>query len=69
MSPQERLEAEIWQAYIDRPFRPDVRNSTVIYDRIPEDDVREEFFKSEILKRRERDWRTTCVGHVRRYAR
>jgi hypothetical protein len=50
MSPQERLEAGIWQAYIDRPFSADFQNSTVIYHRIPEDGIREEFFKSEILK-------------------
>ena len=50
MSPQERLEAGLWQAYIDRPFSPDFQNSTVIYHRIPEDDIREEFCKSEILK-------------------
>jgi len=50
MSPQERLEAGIWQAYIDRPFSPDFQNSTLIYDRIPEDDIREGFFRSEILK-------------------
>lgn len=50
MSPQQRLEAGIWQALIDRPFSPDFQNSTVIYHRIPEDDIREEFFKSRILK-------------------
>src|SRR5262249_54367821 len=48
--PQERLEAGIWQAYIDRPFDPDFQNLAVIYRRIPEDDIREEFFKNDILK-------------------
>jgi hypothetical protein len=50
MTPQERLEAGIWQAYIDRPFSQDFQSSSVIYHRIPEDDIREEFFKSEVLK-------------------
>src|SRR6202022_340865 len=50
MSPQERLEAGIWQAYIERPFDFDIDTVTTTYYRIPEDDIREEFFKSEILK-------------------
>jgi hypothetical protein len=50
MSPQERLEAGIWQAYLERPFDFDIDTETATYHRIPEDDIREEFFKSEILK-------------------
>jgi hypothetical protein len=50
MSPQERLEAGIWQAYLERPVDFDIHTETATYYRIPEDDIREDFFKSEILK-------------------
>jgi hypothetical protein len=49
MSPQERLEAGIWKAYIERPFDFDFNSGTTTYHRIPEDEVREAFFKDEIL--------------------
>lgn len=50
MSPQERLEAGIWQAYLERPFDFDIDTERATYHRIPEDDVREAFFKTDILK-------------------
>jgi hypothetical protein len=50
MSPQERLEAGIWQAYLERPFDFDIDTERTTYHRIPEDDIREALFKIEILK-------------------
>lgn len=50
MSPQERLEAGIWQAYLERPFDFDIDSATATYHRISEDDIRETFFKTEISK-------------------
>jgi len=53
MTAQERLEAGIWEAPLYRPFDTKVlddHNVVAIHYRIPEDDVREEFFKGEILK-------------------
>jgi hypothetical protein len=50
MTPQERLEAGIWAALIDRPYDFGPNDPVRIDYRVPEDDVREEFFKAEILK-------------------
>ncbi len=50
MTAQERLEADIWEALLYRPSEPDFDKGIEIQYRIPEDDVREEFFKNEILK-------------------
>lgn len=50
MTPQERLEAGIWQALLERPFSFDIDTETVTYYRVPEDDIREDFFRGEILK-------------------
>ena len=53
MTSEERLEAGIWGALLNRPY--DLKflteyNAVRIEHRIPEDDIREEFFKNEILK-------------------
>jgi hypothetical protein len=53
MTGQERLEAGIWEALLYRPFDTnflDDHNAVTIHYRIPEDNVREEFFKDGILK-------------------
>lgn len=50
MTSQERLEAAIWEELLYRPFEIDQKTGITIYTRIPQDDVREEFFKDEILK-------------------
>ncbi len=53
MTSQERLEAGIWEALLYRPYDMefiDEYTAIQIEHRIPEDDVREEFFKDEILK-------------------
>jgi hypothetical protein len=49
MTPQERLEAGIWEALLERPSSFDIDTETVTYYRVPEDDVREDFFRGEIL--------------------
>jgi hypothetical protein len=53
MTSQQRLEADIWEALLYRPYDTEFINDHTairIEYRIPEDDVREEFFKDEILK-------------------
>jgi hypothetical protein len=50
MTAQERLEAGVWEANVNRPFDLGPNNPIRIDYRIPEDDIREEFFKTEILK-------------------
>ncbi len=53
MTSQERLEAGIWEALLYRPydFKPiDEHNAIQIEHRVPEDDVREKFFRDEILR-------------------
>src|SRR5882724_3512297 len=50
MTPQERLEAGIWEAVAERPFDLGPHNPEGTAFRIPEDDIREEFFKSKILE-------------------
>jgi hypothetical protein len=52
MTAQERLEAGIWEGLLYRPYDTkmlDYHNAVTIHHRVPEDDVREEFFKDEIL--------------------
>jgi hypothetical protein len=50
MTPQQRLEVGIWQAVAERPFDLGPHNPEGTAFRIPEDDIREEFFKSKILE-------------------
>lgn len=53
MTAQERLEAGIWEALLYCPFDQkflDESNAVAIEHRIPEDDIREEFFKDQILE-------------------
>jgi len=50
MPPQERLEAGIWEAVAERPIDLGPHNPQGTAFRIPEDDIREEFFKSKILE-------------------
>ena len=49
MTAQERLEKDIWEKLLYRPSEAD-ENGIEIQFRIKEDDVREEFFKEEILE-------------------
>jgi hypothetical protein len=64
MSPQERLEAGIWQAYLERPFDFDIETAITTYHRIPEDHVREGFFKTEILRAANEVERNACWSCV-----
>jgi len=53
MTSQERLEAGVWEPLLYRPYDlefTDEANAIKIEYRVPEDDVREEFFKDEILR-------------------
>jgi hypothetical protein len=49
MTSQERLEAGIWEALLYRPCDFDPKTGIGIDIRVPEDEIREEFFKAEIL--------------------
>jgi hypothetical protein len=44
------VEAGIYKALLDRPYDFGPNNPVRIDYRIPEDDIREEFFKAEIIK-------------------
>lgn len=48
MTPEERRAAGIFEALQARPSRPDFDDMSTIESRIPEDEVREEFFAEEI---------------------
>ncbi len=52
MTAQERLEAGIWCAILgcNRPTEEDSDTGATIYHRVPEDHIRENFFKDEIVK-------------------
>ncbi len=52
MTAQERLEAGIWCAILgcNRPTEEDADTGATIYHRVPEDHIRENFFKDEIVK-------------------
>jgi hypothetical protein len=52
MTAQERLEANIWCAILDcnRPTEEDADTGATIYHRVPEDHIREDFFKDEIVR-------------------
>lgn len=50
MTSQERLEAGVWDALLYRPFEMNEERSIAIHHRVAEDDIREEFFKEEIIK-------------------
>jgi hypothetical protein len=52
MTAQERIEADIWCAILDcnRPTEEDADTGATIYHRVPEDQIRENFFKDEIVK-------------------
>jgi hypothetical protein len=52
MTAQERLEAGIWCAILgcNRPTETDADTGATVYHRVPEDHVRENFFKDEIVK-------------------
>jgi hypothetical protein len=50
MTSQERLEAGIWEHLLYRPFEIDHEKGITLESRVPEDDVRENFFRDEILK-------------------
>jgi hypothetical protein len=50
MTSQERLEAGIWEALLYRPCDFDPKTGIGIDIRIPEDEVREDFFQDEILR-------------------
>jgi hypothetical protein len=52
MTAQERLEAGIWCAILDcnRPTEENADTGATIYHRVPEDHIRENFFKDEIVK-------------------
>jgi hypothetical protein len=50
MSAQERLEAGIWEALLNRPQDIDLERGLTIDHRIPEDHTREHFFKGEIIR-------------------
>jgi hypothetical protein len=50
MTAQQRLEAGIWEPLLYRPFEMNEHMPVAIEHRVAEDDIREEFFKDEILK-------------------
>lgn len=52
MTAQERLEADIWCAILqsNRPMEVDPNTGTTVYCRVPEDHIREDFFRAEIIK-------------------
>jgi hypothetical protein len=52
MTAQERIEAGIWCAILDcnRPTEENPDTGATIYHRVPEDHIRENFFKDEIIK-------------------
>ncbi len=54
MSAQERLERNVWEALLYRPQDIDHERGVTIDHRIPEDHVREHFFKDEIIKTAEK---------------
>src|SRR5262249_61451958 len=47
MTSQERLEAGIWEQLLYRPFEIDHEKEITIESRVPQDDVRETFFRDE----------------------